>query len=380
MENIQLIVKRDEDYRLSIWELSRFLSKFNTYFYKYTILDEIQSEISKGTNPEDIFIIDGSFKVDNIYDKMGIINLNDSGSVKLLYIGKPIFLLPNLNNTLIFEAFKLVEEIRDKLSPYGFSKSASSTLLSIALNSNSVSEFSSAQIEMKEILTSAISEKSIEQAESQIATIFSNSNKRINTYLEKQEQISKLSAILANNPNSFSNDSTINEYFTLFRFYFNKVSRPLVYVRDASSNNCRLLVEGQVNKRQIDDNFVQLFDYKKVNPEFITLGVSVIGVPLVKKLLNSDSQKIADKEKQESTKLLIEKQKTELLKQEKLRHEIEALRYQNDKTKEGRMINNAYIKSEITYLESKLEEKTAELKNKHKFNIVEIYSNIDIKI
>ncbi|AVV55488.1 hypothetical protein C7121_04660 [Paenibacillus glucanolyticus] len=132
------------------------------------------------------------------------------------------------------------------------------------------------------------------------------------------------------------------------------------------------MVEGQVNKKKVDENFVQLIEYKKINPDLVSIGVSLIGVPLITKLLNNSSQKLVDEHVRESIELTKKQQQTELLEQEKLRAEIEQLRLSNQASRDGRKINNSYIKHELMLLEKKQEDKVAELQRTYKFEITDV--------
>ncbi|ETT43596.1 hypothetical protein [Paenibacillus sp. FSL R5-808] len=199
---------------------------------------------------------------------------------------------------------------------------------------------------------------------------FEKSKANLKDYEKNSVAIEEVKESLSNHTEI--KNKRLKDYFNKFEYYFNKVSRPLIYIVDRKKGTCTLLVEGQVNKKKVDENFVQLIEYKKINPDLVSIGVSLIGVPLITKLLNNSSQKLVDEHVRESIELTKKQQQTELLEQEKLRAEIEQLRLSNQASRDGRKINNSYIKHELMLLEKKQEDKVAELQRTYKFEITDV--------
>ncbi|CAM3570695.1 hypothetical protein PAGL106935_13440 [Paenibacillus glucanolyticus] len=367
-------LKRNQEYRMSVWEISRFLMKLNSSFYKNSLLNELRTAFSEGTRPEDVFIMDSSFKAENINDKLERIELNSSSEMmQLVYIGKPIFLYPSAENVQLFEVFSVVEKIRDKINQFGYSKRNTDWILSELLNGFDFESVDTHHEVIKSQILTEIERKpesEIDKAESILNDIFEKSKANLKDYEKNSVAIEEVKESLSNHTEI--KNKRLKDYFNKFEYYFNKVSRPLIYIVDRKKGTCTLLVEGQVNKKKVDENFVQLIEYKKINPDLVSIGVSLIGVPLITKLLNNSSQKLVDEHVRESIELTKKQQQTELLEQEKLRAEIEQLRLSNQASRDGRKINNSYIKHELMLLEKKQEDKVAELQRTYKFEITDV--------
>lgn len=374
MEKLELHLKRNQEYRMSVWEISRFLMKLNSSFYKNSLLNELRTAFSEGIRPEDVFIMDSSFKAENINDKLERIELNSSSEMmQLVYIGKPIFLYPSAENIQLFEVFSVVEKIRDKINQFGYSKRNTDWILSELLSGFDFESVDTHHEVIKSQILMEIERKresEIDKAESILNDIFEKSKANLKDYEKNSVAIEEVKESLSNHTEI--KNKRLKDYFNKFEYYFNKVSRPLIYIVDRKKGTCTLLVEGQVNKKKVDENFVQLIEYKKINPDLVSLGVSLIGVPLITKLLNNSSQKLVDEQVRESIELNKMKQQTEILQQEKLRAEIEQLRISNQASRDGRKINNSYIKHELMLLEKKQEDKVAELQKTYKFEITDV--------
>lgn len=318
--------------------------------------------------------MDSSFKAENINDKLERIELNSSSEMmQLVYIGKPIFLYPSAENVQLFEVFSVVEKIRDKINQFGYSKRNTDWILSELLNGFDFESVDTHHEVIKSQILTEIERKpesEIDKAESILNDIFEKSKANLKDYEKNSVAIEEVKESLSNHTEI--KNKRLKDYFNKFEYYFNKVSRPLIYIVDRKKGTCTLLVEGQVNKKKVDENFVQLIEYKKINPDLVSIGVSLIGVPLITKLLNNSSQKLVDEHVRESIELTKKQQQTELLEQEKLRAEIEQLRLSNQASRDGRKINNSYIKHELMLLEKKQEDKVAELQRTYKFEITDV--------
>ncbi|WP_157643618.1 hypothetical protein [Paenibacillus camerounensis] len=378
MEKLELHLKRNQEYRMSVWEISRFLMKLNSSFYKNSLLNELRTAFSDGIRPEDVFIMDSSFKAENINDKLERIELNSASEMmQLVYIGKPIFLYPSAENVQLFEIFSIVEKIRNRINQFGYSKRNTDWILSELLNGIDFESIDKHQEIIKSEILMEIKKKresDIDKADSILSDIFEKSKANLKDYEKNYIAIEEVKKSLSNHTEV--KNKKLKDYFNKFEYYFNKVSRPLIYIVDRKAGTCSLLVEGQVNKKKADENFVQLIEYKKINPDFVSIGVSLIGVPLVTKLLNNSSQKLVDEHIRESIELTKKKQQTEILEQEKLKAEIEQLKLSNQASRDGRKINNSYLKHQLMLLEKKQEDKVAELQKTYKFEITD-FKRID---
>lgn len=79
---VNLEMKRDGEKLLSSWQISSFIENLSRSYYKNELLNTIESYINKGTDLENIFIIDESFKLNNIYKNLGILNLRNERDAK----------------------------------------------------------------------------------------------------------------------------------------------------------------------------------------------------------------------------------------------------------------------------------------------------------
>jgi len=347
---LELHLKRNQEYRMSVWEISRFLMKLNSSFYKYSLLNELKTAFSNGIKPEDVFIMDSSFRAENINDKLERIQLNSHNEMmQLVYIGKPIFLYPSFENVQLFEVFSIVRQIRNKLNRFGYSRLYRGWILSELLKGLDYQSIDMHHEKIKfQILSEIKRESDIEKAKRVIDKIFEESKTRLKNYENNSAAIEDVKKSLSEQREI--KNKKLKDYFKKFEYYFNRVNRPLVYIVDRKERTCNLLVEGQVNKKKVDENFVQLIEYKKINPDLISIMVSLIGVPLVTKLLNSSSQKLVDEQNRQSIELLKQQQITEILKQEKLKQEIERIKLFNELVGNNPHIHNPYLRHELAML------------------------------
>lgn len=109
---VRLCFKRKTSEIMSSWEISNFLSNFSSYYYKLEIIDSVVKALKKGINPQDIFILDESFKLNRTYKKLNHLNL-DKEIKELYYIGKPVCIYPNqfiFNINVLFKYFRKYNE------------------------------------------------------------------------------------------------------------------------------------------------------------------------------------------------------------------------------------------------------------------------------
>ena len=94
---IKLKLKQIKEKKLNPWEISSFLNKFNTYYYKAELLNTIAIALNQGIKPENIIILNQSFKLNQQYTKLDFISTTDGDLAYLYYIGLPVSLFPDKN-------------------------------------------------------------------------------------------------------------------------------------------------------------------------------------------------------------------------------------------------------------------------------------------
>ena len=92
---ISLQIKQGREKKLYPWEVSTFLGKFNTYYYKSEVINTIAIALNQGILAENIMVFDKSFNISNQNSKLSYLSLTDSDIKYLYYIGLPYSLLPN---------------------------------------------------------------------------------------------------------------------------------------------------------------------------------------------------------------------------------------------------------------------------------------------
>lgn len=254
---LRFIQQRDEP--MYPWEIAGFLTKLNTVYYKFELLNSICSALNSGISATDIFIFDSSLPLYQRYATMNL--LSEKQAAKQFYsIGLPFPLEPNENNynyNLLYQAFSTVNSFLhsrhvrplttdaiaaayETLQNFGLDE-AEKHIVDLALERSKTSvEHAKSRHEDKKPIT-----------EEEIWGILGKYKSKKANLLSDLLHISTLSdedqaEIITENSRDSRRISSILQAF--FR-YFEKTSRPLVCAR-VSDGKFRVLGRSLINKRE----------------------------------------------------------------------------------------------------------------------------------
>ncbi|WP_133051127.1 hypothetical protein, partial [Ruminiclostridium hungatei] len=92
---VSLEFVRDREGLLNPWQISNFIGRLSSYYYKIELINTVALALQYGVKPNSIFILDESFKASQYYNNLYDINLFSDDILHLYNIGKPISLFPN---------------------------------------------------------------------------------------------------------------------------------------------------------------------------------------------------------------------------------------------------------------------------------------------
>lgn len=117
-KRIRLAIKQTREKELSPWEISNFVSNFNTYYYQSEVINTIAIALSNKIAPEDIIIFDESFKLNQLHSKLFYLSTEDEDLKNLYHIGNPVSLFPSEEfyvMNLLFRYFRKLNEFLYKI-------------------------------------------------------------------------------------------------------------------------------------------------------------------------------------------------------------------------------------------------------------------------
>lgn len=380
---VHLKILREVDTPFTPWQFSNFISSFNTYYYKFELIDTIAMALNKGINPENIFILDKSFESGFTYSKFDVLNLNKNGIYDIYKIGKPISLLPNDKIYEIYFAFKVAQEVSEILKKSHQKKRFHSDLIKTLINNySSVSFINDAE---EEVLSSGLVEDKIRQL---LSNRFNQLRNEYRGYLNNKHVIKSIKGVITYNglPKDIDKNTRdiIDKYFNKFFNSFSRVSRPVIGIYYVELEKVKILCNAHINKKRMNNTVLELASLTHKSPHLLEFIGGVFLPKLVDVVINKDRRKLEEdllKEKINTEKL---KQNTEKLKQiERKLNIIKNLSMLNDDVVpyNVRDVYIQYIKNQLSIAESKLEEQTVRLMKNNQFEIEnEIIEGIDRKV
>ncbi len=257
---ISLQIKQSREKKLYPWEVSTFLGKFNTYYYKSEVINTIAIALNQGISAENIMVFDKSFNISNQNSKLSYLSLTDSDIKYLYYIGLPYSLLPNKTIYLLNRLFFYFRDINEFLFNHKGKRINRDNLGKLYGKFNTYG-FNNMILLLKEYVSDSLTNITLEK--SQIALlnkIYDNFN---NDYLEYESDEIEIegfkSSILNNTLTSEDLKNKIyNKYFKDFYYYLNNIQRPFVVVKNESTNILTVLCRGQFNKDDIKSSTLDL--------------------------------------------------------------------------------------------------------------------------
>lgn len=378
---------------LSPWEISSFISNFNTYYYKSEVMNTIGIALENGVNPKNIIIFDESFKLSNQYKNLNIINCNSNELQYLYTLGKPISLFPNKMIIFIHELFDNFRKINE------FLYQANKKHLPIKTINKYYSVFSTegkqGVIEMLRVDASLLLKNVKDQdIHKRFDKMISKMDKYANTIDENWSSINDIEHQLKSDDFKFVKTSNrlYQQYFRKFYSLLTNVPRPVIGVYHENNQKISLLCRAHFNKNE--RNAVTL-DLKSISHNSPIEGLLVGGAAIYSTIkdekrkdeiheFNKNKAALETELKKEGLEVarkknilldleIMEKQLNVLDKMAKIEssHEIDAVN----------QIEQPYIKQQMALEYSKLRSRSVQLMQKNNFEVdpkeIQI---IDIKV
>lgn len=296
---VNLEMKRDGEKLLSSWQISAFIENLSRSYYKNELLNTIESYINKGTDVENIFIIDESFKLNNIYKNLGILNLRNERDAKTLYhLGKPIGMFPNeklIKINCMFEIFRKVNETLSEYKVKGLNKESLSGLITFSISPNTT------MIAIKEKIISLANENLNQSSQEEVrnkeqhkkidqkklANYLESSTAQVMSSYQKMESdfislaITKES-ILANDIKNIKDinetPSNIAGYFNTFKSTFDNLIRPIIGIYNPNDNSVEIICRDFIDKTLYVEENKRFLDIKSISRNSPLAVCVVLGV------------------------------------------------------------------------------------------------------
>ena len=293
---VNLEMKRDGEKLLSSWQISAFIENLSRSYYKNELLNTIESYINKGTDLENIFIIDESFKLNNIYKNLGILNLRNERDAKTLYhLGKPIGMLPNeklIKINCVFEIFRKVNEILSEYKVKGLNKEKLSGLITFSISPNTT------MIAIKEKIISLANENLNQSSQEEVRnneqnkkidqkklanSIESSTVQVMSSYQKMESDFISLAitkeSILANDIKDINETpSNITGYFNTFKSTFDNLIRPIIGIYNPNDNSVEIICRDFIDKTLYVEENKRFLDIKSISRNSPLAVCVVLGV------------------------------------------------------------------------------------------------------
>lgn len=280
---VNLVMKRDGDKLLSSWQISAFIENLSRSYYKNELLNTIESYINRGTSLENIFIIDESFKLNNLYRNLDTLNLRNEKDAKQLYhLGKPIGMIPNeklIKTNLLFDIFRKTNETLWRYRIKGLNKNYLSSLINFAMDDKAT---------MKEIKEKVIN-LAIENYNQFLQEETKNNQynakidrKSLVNYIEKNilyimNSYQKIESNFVNiaivkedifgndNKNIASISADLLGYFNKFKVTFDNLMRPVVGIYSPEDNSMEIVCKDFIDKTLYTEKNKRFLDIKNIS-------------------------------------------------------------------------------------------------------------------
>ncbi|MED4678062.1 hypothetical protein [Bacillus nitratireducens] len=304
---LSITLKRDKDDLLSSWQISNLLSQISSQYYKNELLNTISLALNEGIQPENLFILNDSFNINNAYSKLDILDLNKSDDIKAFYhLGKPTSLFPNerlFKTALVFDYFRKINEMlsNKKISP--INKDSLLDLASeIHANNNLLHILDSISTLANKCLKKETTDR--EEIVKNINTLITNAKEEFEQYEKNKVILDVMIDDIKNKtyepPKDKKHKELETEYFNAFFTKFHNLKRPIVGIFYPNNNKIQILCNNFINKKKRDERFLDIKTISHNSPYLIDfiIGTS-IALPLIKVLsLIKEQKKLKKREKE----------------------------------------------------------------------------------
>lgn len=385
---INLKLYRNSESVYSNWQMSNFLNNFNTYYYKFELIDTIALALNNGIEPENIVILNGSFNPNTNYPKFDVLDLLDTDLLFLLNIGRPVSLFPNADTYKFSFMIKAYQQVYDVIKRERRAKNIPKELLRnwhSYMDDNGILRYLSDTQDLAFKFTSRLKNDRLDKA------IYNKIDQLRQEFLDFEKEIydiHKVGTLLKSDIDLEDiQDETVRriyeQYYTQFFKVFSRVSRPVIGIYYDNFTKIKVLCNAHISKKRN----VTLLDLKSLTHNS-PIGLEYIGGIFVTKVI--DAVVNAEKENLEKQVLKAqidterEKQKTEQLKQLELKVSIiKQMNNINDNVNipsNIRNVTNAYLKTQLANSEQKISNQTYALLKSSKFEISdELITQIDVE-
>lgn len=257
---ISLQLKQSREKKLYPWEVSTFLGKFNTYYYKSEVINTIAIALNQGILAENIMVFDKSFNISNQNSQLSYLSLTDSDIKYLYYIGLPYSLLPNKTIYLLNRLFFYFRDINEFLFNHKGKRINRDNLGKLYGKFNTY-DFNSMILLLKEYVDNSLNNITLEKSQIKLLNkIYDNFNDDYLKYESDETEIERFKECIINNTltSEDTKNKIYNKYFKDFYYYLNNIQRPFVVVKNQSTNILTVLCRGQFNKDDIKSSTLDL--------------------------------------------------------------------------------------------------------------------------
>lgn len=258
---ISLNIKQIREKKLYPWEISSFLGRFNTYYYKAEVINTIAIALSRDINPEDIVIFNESFNLYKQNSNLSYLSLVDSDIKHLYFIGLPYSLIPNKKIFFLNRLFYYFRKINEFIYKEARKRLKRDLLGELYSNYNSSNNFDSLIEYLKILINECLDGVYLERSQNEILnSIYDDFINDFNSYQNEEDSIEIIKTkVLNNNLTQIDIESNIyKKYFKDFYHYLNNIQRPLVVVKNQNSEILTILCRGQLNKDEIKSSTLDL--------------------------------------------------------------------------------------------------------------------------
>lgn len=393
-KKVRFTLRQKEEKILSPWQISNFVNNFNTYYYKTEVIETIIIALKKGIAPENIIVLDESFKIDRQYKKISYISTTDEDLKSLYHMGNPISLYPNDKIILMHMLFKYFRKINESLKIIFKAKKLDVASLHIYYKSYLDKKFDDMlnliRLDIKECLKESSEEQSQRDTIEKVLIEF---EKSFQDYLKNKKNLENIKELLSKNDltNIDFKDKEFVKYFKSFYKYISHIQRPVVAVYN-SNNILTILCRAHINKNEANAVTMNL---KSITHNSPVAGIFEAGATVIKAINDEDRAKQLHELqlKQEDLKVEQEKIKLELMKKDldqkelqyknqEIEHQIKKMEFVEKKMKFLSMINeieesakvdgskpNPYLENQIQELRNNINTKNKNLLRRNNFEL-----------
>ncbi|MGT2713420.1 hypothetical protein [Streptococcus pluranimalium] len=215
---LKLSAQKDNHTLYTNWQIAKLSNDFSEFYYKTILLNDLADYLSKGTQWNEVIIINSSININNLYTKYKdpILNLNNSNDVlKYYHLGSPVPLIFNKQILVVhefFEAYRRYYSIVNKHKLFiGSKKEDLSKLYEISKRENVIKfnliDFFVNSVTDNNIIDSDNRKKCIQE----IKNVFKNFNREFQKSLEESVEYKS----------------------GQFNYIFNRFERPIIGIKMA---------------------------------------------------------------------------------------------------------------------------------------------------